>query len=94
MEDIWKDENEPEVSFSEIVYAVSVPQLRIGARIAVDSYDLISSIDSWGFAKLAEVYEWLVEWELAYWKAIGPEDSELFATNKLKTHKVVANDDD
>lgn len=32
---------------------------------------------------MQEIYEWLVEWELAEWKAIGPEDSELFATEKL-----------
>lgn len=30
-----------------------------------------------------EIYEWLVEWELAEWKSIGPEDRELFATEKL-----------
>lgn len=30
-----------------------------------------------------EIYEWLVEWELAEWKSIGPEDRELFATKKL-----------
>ena len=32
---------------------------------------------------LQEIYDWLVEWELAEWRAIGPEDSELFATEKL-----------
>jgi hypothetical protein len=30
-----------------------------------------------------EIYGWLVEWELARWIPIGPEDSELFATKKL-----------
>jgi hypothetical protein len=32
---------------------------------------------------LVEIYAWLVEWELAEWRRIGPEDSELFATSKL-----------
>lgn len=36
---------------------------------------------------LVEIHNWLVEWELAEWKAIGPEDSELFATEKLLTAK-------
>lgn len=30
-----------------------------------------------------EIYEWLVEWEYAQWINIGPEDRELFATEKL-----------
>jgi hypothetical protein len=30
-----------------------------------------------------EIYEYLTEWEYCEWKAIGPEDSELFATDKL-----------
>jgi len=30
-----------------------------------------------------EIYEYLVEWELAEWRRIGPEDSELFATKLL-----------
>jgi hypothetical protein len=30
-----------------------------------------------------EIYEWLVEWDLAEWKKIGPDDKELFATAKL-----------
>lgn len=30
-----------------------------------------------------EVYEWLIEHELATWERIGPEDSEVFATKKL-----------
>ena len=30
-----------------------------------------------------QIYEWLVEWELAVWKQIGPEDREIFATAKL-----------
>ena len=30
-----------------------------------------------------DVYDWLIEWELAEWRRIGPEDSELFATDKL-----------
>lgn len=34
-------------------------------------------------AKRHEIYEYLVEWELAVWRRIGPEDSELFATIAL-----------
>lgn len=30
-----------------------------------------------------EVYEFLTEWEFLEWKRVGPEDSELFATEKL-----------
>lgn len=30
-----------------------------------------------------EVYEFLIEWEFAEWRRVGPEDSELFATKKL-----------
>jgi len=30
-----------------------------------------------------EVYDFLTEWEYAEWKQIGPEDSELFAMEKL-----------
>lgn len=29
------------------------------------------------------IYDWLVEWEYAKWEDIGPEDRELFATEKL-----------
>lgn len=34
-------------------------------------------------SRVMEIYDWLVEWELCEWKRIGPEDSELFATEKL-----------
>jgi hypothetical protein len=43
-----------------------------------------------------EIYEWLVEWEFAEWKRIGPEDSELFATEKLvgeETYRGFGHDD-
>src|SRR5580765_8574595 len=30
-----------------------------------------------------EIYDWLIEWEYAEWRRIGPEDSELFVTIKL-----------
>lgn len=35
-----------------------------------------------------EVYSLLVEWELCEWKSIGPEDRELFATEKLRSAHV------
>lgn len=28
-------------------------------------------------------YNWLIEWELAEWRSIGPEDKELYATKKF-----------
>jgi hypothetical protein len=30
-----------------------------------------------------EIYDWLIYWEYAEWRRIGPEDSELFVTKKL-----------
>jgi hypothetical protein len=61
--------------------------------VDVDNYDMVSLGDTthWfgtRYAELSsdeiqEIHEYLVEWELAEWKQIGPEDSELFATKKL-----------
>jgi hypothetical protein len=31
----------------------------------------------------SEIYEYLTEWEICEWQRVGPEDSELFATDKL-----------
>jgi hypothetical protein len=39
--------------------------------------------DKLTYEERREVYEFLIEWELASWRAIGPEDSELFALKKL-----------
>lgn len=30
-----------------------------------------------------EILDWLVEWEIAEWKAISPEDAELFVTQEF-----------
>jgi len=39
------------------------------------------STEIWNIER--EIYEWLSEWELVKLVAIGPEDSEYFATDKL-----------
>lgn len=44
----------------------------------------IYSPSNWHLLEVEKrVWEWLVEWELVELKAIGPEDSEYFATTKL-----------
>jgi len=35
------------------------------------------------YALEREVIDYLAEWELVEWRSIGPEDREVFATNKL-----------
>lgn len=65
--------------------------------VEVDQYNMITvdrARTTWirGFSPsenktLMEIYEWLIEWELAEWRDIGPEDRELFATEKLKETK-------
>jgi hypothetical protein len=96
--DLYADENEPVVKDWATIYTLlvlrSLDQTRghICVYVEVDNeYGLISlsnhtvwfgrSVNS--HETRMEIYEWLVEWELAEWKAIGPEDSELFATEKL-----------
>lgn len=69
------------------------------AYIGVDAYGMISieSYTIWFGKHLKdltwderkEIYDWLVEWEIAEWKAIGPEDSELFITKPFaKAHNL------
>jgi hypothetical protein len=70
------------------------------AYIGVDIYGLIEIMSyawdgeysSHGVSNRVhtEIFKWLVEWELAEWRSIGPEDSDLFATSKL--HKGDWND--
>jgi hypothetical protein len=94
--DIYAPENEPEIHEWATVYLVKIPfkpthPTRTAVYVEVDEYGVISihPYAVWSGHKpkthqqLMEIYEWLVEWELAEWKAIGPEDSELFATEKL-----------
>lgn len=61
--------------------------------VGVDNYGVISleSHTHWygkrepelDWVERMAIYEFLVEWELAEWRNIGPEDRELFATKKL-----------
>lgn len=61
--------------------------------VEVDNYDQVHISDNsywfgkhWhdmSWAERREVWDVLVEWELFEWRRIGPEDSELFATDKL-----------
>lgn len=98
MIDLWADENEPETHYWSKVYLVRIPRAsertsseQFFVYVEVDQYDIISigGDSSWFGNKVdrdnihKEIYDWLVEWELAEWKQIGPEDSEIFATEKL-----------
>lgn len=59
--------------------------------VLVDEYGMISIDDAstrWPLKDSVlvdkrEIYEYLIEWELAEWRAIGQEDHELFATKLL-----------
>lgn len=54
------------------------------ALVSVDVGDgLIGTHGNLTNAQRIEIYDLLVEDELAVWRAIGPEDSELFATDKF-----------
>jgi hypothetical protein len=65
----------------------------ITVYVAVDNYGMChlehngfwlgEKVDPTNHTLAREIYDWLVEWEYAEWKAIGPEDHELFATEKL-----------
>lgn len=56
-----------------------------------DGLTELGSSTTWFGMKLAdmaqeirqEIYEYLTEWEICEWQRIGPEDRELFATDKL-----------
>jgi hypothetical protein len=74
------------------------PKPRIGIGVTVDETGYLEIDYAYGFGEIRgsavgitrehfanrqEVYNYLVEWELATWQPIGPEDSEIFATKKL-----------
>jgi hypothetical protein len=97
-EDLYDDENEPVVDETARVYHLALDRHRTGFRnwitvlISVDNYEMIhidqghwfgEKIDITNHTQMLEIYEWLVEWDYAEWKKIGPEDSELFATERL-----------
>lgn len=100
MIELYADENEPKVNFTERVYRVSFPRPTevkssdaYALYVGVDNYGMIAihphsywfgmNVDQLKFEERQEIYEFLIEWELAVWRKIGPEDSELFATTKL-----------
>lgn len=61
--------------------------------VEIDNYDQASlskytywfgkRLEDMSYEEQREIMDYLVEWELLEWKRIGPEDSELFATDKL-----------
>jgi len=56
----------------------------VALYIDVDTFDIVSPNDrNMQYEEARQVYDWLVENDYAEWRAIGPEDSELFATDKL-----------
>lgn len=96
MSDLYADENEPVSEFYATVYRVKFPrpgEFNYWIYIEVDQYGMLILQDHTFFCgktfrnmsrnERSEVYEFLVEWELAEWKQIGPEDRELFATERL-----------
>lgn len=55
-------------------------------NIQAHSHFLGKSFKNMEHSEKMEVYSFLTEWELCEWQKIGPEDSELFATQKLLDH--------
>lgn len=98
MIDLYADENEPVSEWIGNIYSVKLlhgdRENRYNIYVEVDEYGQISIQDhtfflgkdfrSMSWEERREVYSVLVEWELAEWRSIGPEDSELFATKKLE----------
>lgn len=95
---LYADENAPTIQQCGIVYRLQTPHpiYREGVNISihVDDMGFINEIVGWFAGKLVrsmthdeqlEVYKYLVEWELAALRAIGPEDYDYFATKKLSS---------
>ena len=97
---LWKPENEPKLEETGTVYCVKFPNpvdkrnQYYAIWVEVDRYDLANvqehsiflgkSFKNMDWKQRREVYDFLIEWELCEWRRIGPEDSELFATDKLR----------
>jgi hypothetical protein len=90
--DLW--EVEPVVNFAWHTWNIRIPEVRDmrlyieveeSGMIQLNSYSFFNGKKEadMSFDERREVYEYLCEWELAVWRRIGPEDSELFATEKL-----------
>lgn len=101
---LYADENAPQAAQSAVVYRVSLDtdktprELFTSVMVGVDNYDLVhidsgrwmgQTIDSTNHTQVREILDWLIEWEYAEWRSIGPEDSEVFALDKLTESKVV-----
>lgn len=100
MTDIYADEYEPIVNQHSRIYRIVIPKWDERRSIdngfvyvEVDNYGIISiqeKCTTWFGEDISQpsvrrdITSWLVEWELAEWKQIGSEDSELFATDRLK----------
>ena len=91
--EIWNDDQKPVVHEHGKIYWIRTPDHKHGAFVEVElESGMVGISTSWGFGdpnakewqRNREAMDWLVEWELAEWKNIGPEDAELFATKKLE----------
>jgi hypothetical protein len=80
-------------------HRISVMLLEVHICVDVDEYGSIELVSARSFGDITlnnpqvsmqeahanrmEVFNYLTEFELATWRPIGPEDSEIFATKKL-----------
>jgi hypothetical protein len=101
--DLWAEENAPIVNEVATVYSLRIPRDltrrtsdSANVYVEVDQYGMmnIHTGTYWfrrdwkqDYSIQREIMDWLVEWEYAEWRQIGPEDSELFATEKLTNAK-------
>ena len=103
--DIYADSNEPTPVYWGRIYLLRLTHEQTGRDQAtsiwvnVDTYDELSvekgtwlgePVDRQNWAQVREILDWLVEWEYAEWRRIGPEDSEVFATEKLLSLEVAS----
>lgn len=93
-DDFWNAENEPQAKFVWNTFVLRIPDVRdMAIYVSVQTDGLLNVEDiTWfdgkrfgdmEFNERREIYDYLCEWELAAWRRIGPEDSELFALKKL-----------
>ena len=95
---LYDDANEPAASQTAVVYRVALDTTKTprvlftSVFVAVDNYSLVQidsgmwmgeKIDTTNHKQVREILDWLIEWEYATWRPIGPEDSEVFALDKL-----------
>ena len=95
---LFADGNEPDAKQTAVVYRVMLDttktprELYTNVGVGVDNYSLVhidggqwlgQRIDTTNHTQVREILDWLIEWEYAEWRRIGPEDSEVFALDKL-----------